>query len=167
MHIMNLSSNQLHIWLAQKGLELQKDFFKDINRECRKKVISERILVINDVPWRGAMKMVFAFIHSSKLINAGWLLPSTEQQDVNKLFIPAVIFIAITTNSCRIHRPTKWFTPYVETPEYRIKIEYPTLSELDNAWNSLSAIAPKICSISESLSHEFETQLTRFSYSKN
>lgn len=158
MRCVNLTAQQLSRWLAERGIELGESFWQRLLLSGGNQPVFEHQFLINQVPWRGAVRLSVSLVQYSRLRMSGWCVSSSSSQSFSddEIFVMGLAMEALVFYPRRLQRPLSWLTPYVHQPEYGIQIEYPTIEDLDAAWQTLSSFVPHVYSVAETMTLEFE-----------
>lgn len=161
MHPTSLTASQLDRWLAERGMELKESCWHILRSGCRDHVVFDYQLVIDQVPWQGAAHLLVSFVQCSKLRLAGWCISDSPSQlpPDDEILVIGLVLQAIISYPRRLQRPSSWLTPHINQPEYGIKIEHPTLEDLNMAWEALSLVAPHAYDALEMLCLELEGEI--------
>lgn len=157
MRVISLEAQKLAQWLKEKGLVLSTSFWDVLDAGCRKTPLFEYEFVINDVSWRGAVKLSGSFISAQKAKDFGWPVVSSDE---SKIWVAEVSMTAIIANKNRIRSKSQWLVPYLIRPEYGASIEYPALKDLDQVWDMFVITAPIMFRSMEKFATRFESEIT-------
>jgi len=158
MRIISLEADNLGQWLKKRGLALSSSFWEVLETGCKKSPLFEYEFVINDVSWRGAVKLSASFIDARRAKEFGW--PVKLAKGDEQICVAEVSMTAIIANKNRIKSTSQWLVPHLIRPEYGVSIEYPTLNDLDQIWNIFIRTAPKMIKSMEKFASEFESEIT-------
>ncbi len=158
MRSISLTVKQLGQWLAERDVELQESFWQRLELGCREQPMFEYQFVIDQVPWRGAVRLSVSFARFSQLRLSGWSVSSPSIQSFldDEIFVIGLVMEALVSRPYRLQHSSSWLTPHIRQSEYGVRIEYPTVKDLDAAWCTLSSLAPQVCSAAETIAIQFE-----------
>jgi hypothetical protein len=163
MYSAYLTALQLDRWLVERGVELKESCWTLVRSGCSDQTVFDYQLVIDQVPWRGEARVVLSFIQRSKLQLACYCVsdsPTQLSSDDEPLAI-GVVLEAVIRYPRRLQRPSRSLTPHVNQPQYGVKVEHPSLENLDAAWEALISVAPLADRALEALCVGFEQEMER------
>ena len=159
MRYISLTASELSKWLAERGVELKESFWHVLHVGCKEHVGFEHDFVIDQTPWPGALRISVYFVGYPKIREAGWRISEEAASFhvlADEIFVMSIVVETITLYHRRLKRPSRWLTPHSNYPEYGLRIDYPTLDDLNMVWQRLSLITPRLYSLTETVISEIE-----------
>lgn len=162
MKTITLTAEDFFYWLSQKGSNIKESIWSLLETSCENSSSYEHQFYINNQfePW--TIKLGVLFISSQKLESTGWLSSNENAKKKNSNMLIGTILINLIpkTDSGRV--TNKYISTFIITPECGVKIDTPTLSDLNQAWNSLTEIAPTIGLLTRQISAELDNSFKSY-----
>jgi len=160
MRTISLSVNQFTNWLANKGMQVKEPFWRVLTSSCANQTSFEHEFLLASTDFPGTLRISALFVSSEKLLSAGWQI--SEGNDIKyKIFITNLI-VRFSPNRLPSKRSSSYLTSYyLSAPEFALKIDSPTVEDLERAWKSLERVAPKINSLAFNVSKYLDFEFTQ------
>ena len=159
----SLTLQQLSRWLTKRGVELKEPLWHMLRSGCNEHLVFEYQLVIDQVPWKGAARLSVSFVQCSKVRSAGWSISGSLDQlcSDDEILVIGLVLEAMISCPHRLRCLPGWLTPHISQPDYGVRIEYPSLEDLETAWEALSSLAPQVYAALEMLGSIFEQEINK------